>query len=91
MSSLWFELFIETYTERPSIQDTFNTPIYGTALGYLTEKVSTKLLNSNNVIGVTLGRVLNPFSLFIDDKEIVFQPQFYGKDNYQFNLVFYYD
>lgn len=72
LSSLWFELFIETYTEKPSIQDTLNTPIFGAGLGYFIEDYSVELINSGNKYKNYLGRILNPFSLLVDNKDISF-------------------
>lgn len=66
LSSLYFEVFIETYTERPSIQDTFHTPILGSALGYFFENASLRLIGSESIYARFLGRVINPFSLFFD-------------------------
>lgn len=92
LSSLWFELFIETYTERPSIQDMFNTPIYGSTLGFAIEKISTSLSKSDNSFNRGLAVIMNPFSLLIkDNKDISFFHYTEGKGDYQFRLVFNYD
>jgi len=62
LSSLYFETLIESYTERPSAQDTFNTPIFGAILGTGLEKVSVELLNSESGFKRVIGRIINPFS-----------------------------
>lgn len=63
VSSLAFEFTIETVTERPSWQDIYQTPVYGTLLGLGVEKVSDKLYETNTWWGKTLGTVINPFRL----------------------------
>jgi hypothetical protein len=69
-SSLAFEVLIETYTERPSIQDTFQTPLIGAALGKGIEILSLKLINSTSGWKHFIGRVINPFSYLADYKII---------------------
>lgn len=60
LQSLLFEFAIETYTERPSIEDMVFTPIFGSLLGTLLEKVSFKLLASESNYMRVLGYLLNP-------------------------------
>ncbi|MBC77598.1 MAG: hypothetical protein CME64_16455 [Halobacteriovoraceae bacterium] len=67
LSSLYFETLIESYTERPSAQDTINTPIFGAMLGTGIERVSVELLNSNRKFYRAIGRIINPFS-FLTNK-----------------------
>lgn len=62
-SSLAFEFTIETVTERPSWQDIYQTPVYGTLLGLGVETVSDKLVATNSWWGKTLGTMVNPFRL----------------------------
>lgn len=68
-SSLAFEVLIETYTERPSIQDTFQTPLFGAIIGNLLEKASVKLINSPSKFNRFLGRVINPFSYLAEKNQ----------------------
>ncbi len=60
--TLGSQTLIESYTERPSAQDTFNTPIFGAILGTGLEKVSVELLNSESGFKRVIGRIINPFS-----------------------------
>ena len=71
LSSLWFETFIENYTERPSFQDVFNTPLFGSALGFVMEKGSVQLINSEKKWKRILGRALNPFSFLVEGEESI--------------------
>lgn len=91
LSSLWFEILIETYTEKPSLQDTFNTPLFGSALGYLFEKTSVYLINQESSVARFLGRAMNPFSFLVDDNLVSFMPYFKGKDDYMISLSYRYD
>ena len=63
LSSLLFEYTIEVYTEPASFEDLVNTPILGSALGYLIENVSIDLLNSGVTWKKWLGHLLNPLTL----------------------------
>lgn len=63
ISSLTFEFTIETATERPSWQDIYQTPVFGTAMGYGVEKLSLYFHEWDNWYGHTLGYILNPFTL----------------------------
>ncbi len=63
VNSTLFELTIETYTESASIQDLYQTPIYGACLGLLLEKSSLYLLNSESTFSRVLGHILNPSTL----------------------------
>lgn len=65
ISSSLFEFTVEIYTEPASIQDLYQTPILGSALGLGLEKLSLYLLNSGNLIGKTIGHIINPSSLFL--------------------------
>ena len=64
ISSTLFEFTVEVYTEPASVQDLYQTPILGSLLGVGLENLSLYLLNSGNVVGKTLGHVINPASLF---------------------------
>lgn len=63
LSSVAFEFTIETMTERPSYQDLYQTPIYGTLLGMGFERLSMYFHAKRNWFARGLGYLLNPFSL----------------------------
>lgn len=63
ISSFAFEFTIETITERPSYQDLYQTPVFGTVLGVGVEKLSKYLLSTGTWIGRFTGYALNPFVL----------------------------
>ena len=64
ISSLAFEYTVETLTEPPSLQDVYQTPIYGTLAGMGLEKLSLYLHSTQFWPARALGFVLNPFTLF---------------------------
>ena len=64
IQSAFFEIFIEIYTEPASIQDLYQTPVWGSILGIFLEKSSLYLLNSDFIIGKVFGHLLNPATLF---------------------------
>jgi len=63
MSSLAFEFTIETATEKPSYQDIYQTPVFGTVVGIGSEKASNYFHSLNTWYGHTLGYLLNPMTL----------------------------
>lgn len=63
ISSFAFEFTIETVTERPSYQDLYQTPVYGTVLGVGVEKLSSYLHDTDTWAGHLFGYILNPFTL----------------------------
>lgn len=63
ISSFAFEFTIETVTERPSYQDLYQTPVFGTVLGVGVEKLSIFLHDTDTWIGDLAGYLLNPFPL----------------------------
>lgn len=63
ISSFAFEYTIETYTEPPSIQDLYITPVYGSVMGIGMEKFSLYLLSLKNWPAHLAGYILNPFAL----------------------------
>lgn len=63
-SSLAFEFAVETLTEPPSIQDIYQTPVFGTLVGIGVERLSLVFLASESSLVRSIGYVLNPFSLF---------------------------
>lgn len=71
ISSFAFEFTIETVTERPSYQDLYQTPVYGTVLGVGVEKLSQALQNSETWLGHLTGYILNPFTLLPPTSEII--------------------
>jgi len=91
LSSLWFEVLIENYTEKPSFQDAFNTPFFGSILGHYMETASVHLINSDNMFYRGLGRVLNPFSYLVDENKMVFIPSFKSKDDFKITWTYFYD
>lgn len=91
LSSLWFEVFIETYTEKPSFQDTFNTPIFGSVLGHYLEKASVYLVNSDNSFYYYLGRAINPLSYLVEENKMALIPMYKSKDNFSLTWTYFYD
>ncbi|RYZ77462.1 MAG: DUF3943 domain-containing protein [Proteobacteria bacterium] len=63
ISSLAFEFAIETATERPSYQDIYQTPVFGSILGMGTERLSLYLHSLQTVPTTLLGYLLNPFTI----------------------------
>ena len=64
ISTVLFEFTVEIYTEPASIQDIFQTPVFGSVLGLGLETASLYLLNSGNQAGKVLGHILNLYTLF---------------------------
>lgn len=65
-SSLAFEFAVETVTERPSIQDIYQTPVFGTIAGMAFDQVSHEFISSPHRALRIVGYVLNPFRLLPD-------------------------
>ncbi|MBA2404159.1 MAG: DUF3943 domain-containing protein [Bdellovibrionales bacterium] len=63
ISSLAFEFTIETITEKPSYQDIYQTPVFGTVLGIGFEKASNYFHSWDTWYGTTLGYIFNPMTL----------------------------
>lgn len=63
ISSFAFEFTIEPITERPSYQDLYQTPVFGTVLGVGVEKLSNYLHSTDTWYGHLTGYILNPFTL----------------------------
>ncbi|MBF0364865.1 MAG: DUF3943 domain-containing protein [Oligoflexia bacterium] len=85
LQSAFFEFTTEVYTEPPSYQDLYQTPILGAILGYGLEKISLVLINSEWQIARVVGHILNPSTLFwfYEGKVQVYptvQKSFYEKD-----------
>ena len=87
MSSLAFEFAVETYTEQPSYQDIYQTPIYGTLVGMASERISHYLLSRESTFAHVLGYLVNPFEIFKEKKgtEVVAYPQI-EKETLGFNV-----
>lgn len=64
IQSTLFEVTTEIYTEPASLQDLYQTPIFGLGLGIIIENTSLILLNSGNTFLKTLGHIINPMTLF---------------------------
>jgi hypothetical protein len=82
LSSAAFEFTIESFTERPSYQDLYQTPVYGTILGIGVEKLSIYFHRQDSWWGHTLGYMLNPFTLIPEWKhetKVSFTPYFDSK------------
>ena len=81
ISSTAFEFTVETVTERPSWQDLYQTPVYGSLLGMGLEAVSDKFFSSGTWWGKALGYVVNPFRLLKkdDDQKEAFLPFYDGR------------
>jgi hypothetical protein len=69
MSSLAFEFAVETFTEQPSYQDIYQTPIYGTLVGMGAERIGNYLFSSDSKIVRAFGYLFNPFELIKVKKE----------------------
>lgn len=64
VASSMFEFLVEIYTEPASFQDLYQTPLLGSALGLMLEKLSFYFLNYNSPFFTVLGHILNPMTLF---------------------------
>lgn len=69
LSSLAFEFTVENATERPSWQDIYQTPVFGTVAGIGVEKLSRYFHARDTWWGHGLGYLLNPFTLVPQSKE----------------------
>ncbi len=74
VSSLAFEFTVETVTEKPSIQDIYQTPVLGTVVGLGVENLSQFLHSTDTIIGSVFGYILNPFTLLSDQSEVMAMP-----------------
>lgn len=76
LSSVAFEFTVETATERPSWQDLYQTPVFGSVLGMGMEKLSRYLHSKETWWGDTLGYIINPFTLIpqSEEHEVAFVP-----------------
>ena len=74
-SSLAFEMAIETTTEKPSLQDIYQTPVYGTILGIGLEKVSQACHRTETALGHICGYILDPFTLLPSSPKFAMYPE----------------
>jgi hypothetical protein len=74
LSSLAFELTIETVTERPSFQDIYQTPVYGTILGIGLEKLSQACHRTETALGHVCGYLFDPFTLIPKSPKFALYP-----------------
>lgn len=91
LSSMLFEFTVEIYSEPASLQDLYNTPVFGTVLGIGLERLSLNLLNSDNAVSRFFGHVINPSTLFwFYDGKVELAPLIGSKDLYglSLNMVF---
>jgi len=63
LSVLLFEFTVETFTERPSFQDIYQTPVLGSLVGMGIEDLSLNCLESEWAAVRGLGYAINPFTL----------------------------
>lgn len=90
LSSLAFEFAVETYTEPPSIQDIYQTPVFGTLVGMGFERVSHRLRGQDSAWMRALGYALNPFTLLSNyPQELAAMPNV-GTDSLGLNLSWRY-
>ena len=85
-SSLAFELTVETVTERPSFQDIYQTPVYGTILGIGLEKLSQVCHRTETALGHVCGYLLDPFTLIPSSPKFAMYPEI-SHDRYVANLL----
>lgn len=82
IGSTFFEFFIETVTEPPSLQDLWQTPVLGTIIGMGTESLALVLINSDYKVAHAFAYVFNPFLLFKCTKYKISTVPIYN-DNYK--------
>ncbi|MFW7381326.1 MAG: DUF3943 domain-containing protein [Oligoflexus sp.] len=86
ISSTLFEYTVEIYSEPASIQDLYQTPVFGTTLGYGLEILSVDLLNRDSAFANFMGRIVNPMSYLVDSTTYSMTPVTNLKDYYGFQL-----
>jgi Domain of unknown function (DUF3943) len=67
-SSAFFEFGIETFTERPSFQDLYLTPVFGSILGMGMERISRYFHSFQTLPTTLIGYLLNPMTLIPGEK-----------------------
>lgn len=68
ISSMAFEETIETITEKPSLQDIYQTPVFGSLLGMGMERISLYFHSQKAWPYRVLGYLFNPFSILPDSQ-----------------------
>lgn len=68
LSSLAFEFGIEAYTEKPSFQDMYQTPVFGTIVGIGAEKLSNYFHSIETIPTTILAYIFNPMTLIPGSK-----------------------
>lgn len=63
LSSLTFEFGVESLTEKPSFQDIYQTPVFGTIVGMGAERLSDYLHSIGTIPTTVLAYIFNPFTL----------------------------
>lgn len=88
ISTALFEYTIEIYSEPASIQDLYQTPIFGSILGLGIEHLSMYLLNTNTIIGKLFGHLINPATLlWFYEGKLKIIPQYNGNNNGKITLL----
>lgn len=64
VSSFIFEEFVETFTEKPSLNDMVITPVFGSVLGVGLYQLSAYLLVQESSTAHFFGKILNPWNTF---------------------------
>ncbi len=80
ISSSLFEFTVEVYTEPASLQDLYQTPVYGAVLGMGIEQLSLYLLNSTSSFSRFFGHLINPITLLpiFEGKLRIYPTAFHG-------------
>lgn len=86
ISSALFEFTIEIYSEPASVQDLYQTPVFGTVLGLGLERASVYLINTPSGFTQFLGRLINPLSYIVSTQKASFVPLTDFKGNYALKL-----
>jgi hypothetical protein len=84
-SSFAFEMAIESLTEQPSIQDIYQTPIYGTIVGIGLEKLSQACHHTETALGHICGYIFDPFTLIPNSPKFAVYPSI-SRDTYAANV-----
>ncbi|MFZ8933260.1 MAG: DUF3943 domain-containing protein [Bacteriovoracaceae bacterium] len=88
ISSTLFEFTIEIYTEPASIQDLYQTPVFGSIIGIGIETLSLYLLNQGNPFSKFFGHLINPATLFwFFEGKVNITPTWDGNDRVGLLLV----
>ncbi len=87
ISSTLFEFTVEIYTEPASVQDLYQTPVFGSILGIGIETLSMYLLNQGNPFSSFFGHLINPATLFwFFEGKLNITPTWDGEDRVGFFL-----